>query len=464
MKKFNIYILICFPILIGYGCKKQDAFLDAKPNEALATISTLAQCQLLLQDEQLFNTFDSSMGEVSSDDYYITTSVWTNLGTQEQNLYIFAKQIDPAGGNDVTWTNLYSQIYYANTVLDALPNITIAASDQTTFNNVKGEALFFRAIAFYNLVQTFALPYDPNTASTDLGIPLRLTSALIGIDVRASEQACYNQILQDLQTAVTLLPTVAQDPARPTQSAANGLLSRVYLAMGNYNQSLQYANAYLAVSNQLIDYNTVTSGKATNSFSTAQFVAEDIYHTKMYSYTSTITGYKSITDSTLYRSYTTNDLRKTLFFIITNGLPYFIGTYDNSGGNSGGYAYSGIATDEIYLTRAECNARLGNTNAAMTDLNTLLITRWKTGTFVPYTAISADDALQQILTERRKELLYRGLRWTDLRRLNKDSRFATTVTHIVNGVTYTLPPNSALYAMPIADNEISISGIQQNQR
>jgi hypothetical protein len=100
----------------------------------------------------------------------------------------------------------------------------------------------------------------------------------------------------------------------------------------------------------------------------------------------------------------------------------------------------------------------------MNDLNTLLMTRWKTGTFVPYQAANADDALQQILTERKKELLFRGTRWADLRRLNKDSKFAMTLTRIINGVTYTLPPNDPRYAMPIPDNEISLSGIPQNAR
>jgi hypothetical protein len=100
----------------------------------------------------------------------------------------------------------------------------------------------------------------------------------------------------------------------------------------------------------------------------------------------------------------------------------------------------------------------------MADLNALLIKRWKTGTFIPFTATNADDALAKILDERRKELVLRGTRWMDLRRLNKDSRFAKTVLRKLYGITYLLPPNDNRYTFYIPQSVIDISGIQQNQR
>jgi hypothetical protein len=137
----------------------------------------------------------------------------------------------------------------------------------------------------------------------------------------------------------------------------------------------------------------------------------------------------------------------------------FIGSY------SGSLLYfDGLATDELYLIRAECNARSGKTTEAMNDLNDLLITRYATGHFTPLTASNAGNALDQILTERRKELVLRGLRWSDLRRLNKDPHYAVTLTRTLNGQTYSLPPNDNKYVFPIPDDEIKISGIPQNPR
>ena len=107
------------------------------------------------------------------------------------------------------------------------------------------------------------------------------------------------------------------------------------------------------------------------------------------------------------------------------------------------------------MIKAECSARAGNVADAMTYLNTLLRKRYVTGTYVDKTAASADEALRIVLTERRKELLMHGQRWSDLRRLNKDPRFAKTITRVVKGQTYTLQPNSLQYTLPIPDDVIS---------
>ncbi|HZY35945.1 MAG TPA: RagB/SusD family nutrient uptake outer membrane protein [Mucilaginibacter sp.] len=466
MKQFKInrfwLFVIFLPILLfNSSCKKQDAFLNEKPNQALAIISTLSDCQLLLNNENVFNKFsDPMLGELATDDYYVTYSNWQGVSAIEQNSYIWAKQVYPVGADITDWDQPYQGVYYSNVVLDALPNINISPSQQTQYNQIKGAALFYRSIAFYNLVQTFALPYKAATAATDLGIPLRLSSNLNIKSVRATEQQCYNQIIQDLQTAATLLPKTSTVVTQPSLIATNALLARIYLAMGNYSQALYYSNAVLAVNSSLTDYNNPAVYNAFLQVSTEPYFVEDLYHCTLNSYL--INEFNTgIVDSTLYSSYDANDLRKSLFFFPIGGQNRFVGSYEF---NNFGVYFSGLATDEMYLIRAECYARANNVTAAMADLNSLLVKRYVTGTFVNRTAANADVALNQILIERRKELLYRGLRWTDLRRLNQDPKYAITLTRVLNGTTYTLPPNDPRYALPIPDNEIAIDGLPQNQR
>jgi hypothetical protein len=126
--------------------------------------------------------------------------------------------------------------------------------------------------------------------------------------------------------------------------------------------------------------------------------------------------------------------------------------------------FSGIANDEVYLNRAEARVRNGNVNGALEDINALLVKRWRTGTFTPIIETNAAALLNIILAERRKELLFRGNRWTDLRRLNKDVNLSKTLSRALNGIEYTLPPNDERYVYPIPFQEISISGIVQNPR
>jgi hypothetical protein len=163
-------------------------------------------------------------------------------------------------------------------------------------------------------------------------------------------------------------------------------------------------------------------------------------------------------DTLLYRSYNNNDLRKSIFFSIN-------GTYINKKGGYGGSRISenSMATDELYLTRAECYARSGNNDKALNDLNTLLFKRYITGTYVPFANLSGTNLLNTILTERRKELVSRGLRWNDIRRLNKEG-YNITLTRNLNGKVYTLPPNDPRYALPIPPDVITLSGIHQNNR
>jgi hypothetical protein len=69
-----------------------------------------------------------------------------------------------------------------------------------------------------------------------------------------------------------------------------------------------------------------------------------------------------------------------------------------------------------------------------------------------------------ILEERRRELIGRGLRWTDLRRINQETDYAVTLEKSLNGESYILEPNSVRYTYPIPDDEIILSGIRQNER
>ncbi len=57
----------------------------------------------------------------------------------------------------------------------------------------------------------------------------------------------------------------------------------------------------------------------------------------------------------------------------------------------------------------------------------------------------------------------RGLRWTDLRRLNREPRYAISLERTVLGQPYNLPPNHQHYTFPIPDDIISLSGMPQNE-
>lgn len=456
----NKLVYLFFIVSLCSGCKK---YLAEKPDQSLTVPASLADYQSMLDQPEIVNPAAPAVGDLCSDDYYMTYSRFQANAVQEQNGYTWVSNTW-AGIDPPDWNRPYYNIYHANVVMEGLNDFPVTAGEQSTYNAVYGHALYIRAFSHYMLEEAFGQPYRPASATTDLGIPLRLSSLLSARVHRATVAAVYDQIITDLKRAVQLLPVTSALRNRPIKAAAYAILARTYLTMQNYPQALLYADSTLKSYGTLVDYNTITVTATTSRPFPAppNDFAEVITPAGTVSYSSLVSNYTNV-DTTLYKSYDDNDLRKSIFFIrnSTTNTWYFRGKYTGSS-----FTLSAAPTvDEAYLVRAEAYARANNVTAAMADLNTLLRKRWKNT--VPYpamTATDADDALRKILVERRKELLFRGLRWIDLRRLNQDSRFAITLVRNLNGQIITLPPNSPKYALPIPDNEILLSGIPQNQR
>jgi len=458
MKKRNL-LYLCFPLLLAAAASCTKGFLDAKPSKSLLVPTTLSDFRALLDFSDNLNVAPG-LNVISSDDFYRSGNTFVSLNPVGQNTYLWSKDLY-SGTTVQDWTRPYADVFAANVVLDGLKALGPGSYDPGEYNAVKGTALFLRGYSFYGLAQEFAANYDPATANTLPGIPLHLTSDVNVIGGRGTLEQTYAQITADLSEAATLLPANALFKSRPNIAAARAMLARVYLTMGDYGKAQAAATASLQQNGALTDYNTL-SATASRPFPypLPDNAAEVSFYATLISTSSYNSSSSTLIDTGLYASYDANDLRKALYFkTAAGGQHSFKGTYS---GNTGMFA--GTATDEVYLIRAECYARQGDAASAMADLNTLLATRWKTGTYVPFTAADADSALGIILTERRKELVGRGLRWGDLKRLNTDNRFATTLKRIINGQTYTLAPGSPNYVLPIPDNELHTSGIPQNPR
>lgn len=456
----RLSFLLCVACLVILPACKKQALLNERPNSQIIVPSTLEDMQNLL-DRDATMSETPQLGELSADNYYLSDAFWNSLDAEEHNAYVWAKDVFGAQENIPDWNKPYEQVLYANVVLESLPKIAVTGANEQQWQAIKGAALFIRAYAFYNLAQVFAPVYDDKTSASDLGIALRLSSGVDNASVRATVDQTYGRILQDLHDAENLLPA-AIDSAyrnRPSRPACMALLARVYTSMRNYVQAGAYADSCLRLYNKLIDYNAINVAA---SYPFTRLNDETMYQGKLSSATRVLIGKlvpECVVDSMLYRSYAAGDLRRQVFYTLSPaGLPNIKGSY-----NGTLFAFSGLATDEMYLVRAECSARAGNTTAALEDLNTLLNKRYKKGSFTAITAASAGEALQKILEERRKELSFRGLRWTDIRRLNKEGT-GITLTRRAGGQTYRLTPGDAKYVLPIPPDVIALSGMQQNLR
>lgn len=447
--KYNNIIIILFIILLC-GCKK---YLDVKSDKSLVVPSTLADLRALLNNTERMNSWYPSIQDGATDNTFVQTTNWLNISSlTAKNMYIWNDDVfNDSETNE--WSMMYSTVYCANVILEKLELINPITSE---WNQIKAEALFFRSFAFYNVSQLFTKQYDKSTADFDLGIPLRLTSDINEKIYRSTLNETYNTILNDLKTAASLLAEKSSFKTIPTKTATYGLLARIYLSMEDYESSLIFADKYLNNEKTLLDYKTLTMGSAT-SFPIPRYNTEVIFHAVNFGRPiMNVTNGRVNND--LYNSYQANDLRKTAFFRDRTGTFSFRGSYDGSAS-----WFSGISTNEIYLIKAESEIRIGSQENALETINTLLKMRFNNN-FNPFFSNNKDSILSFILEERRKELIWRGLRWSDLRRLNKDIRFSKTITKEIDGTIYTLLPNSPKYVLPIPRSVILNTGIQQNAR
>ncbi|RZL20116.1 MAG: RagB/SusD family nutrient uptake outer membrane protein [Pedobacter sp.] len=455
IKKLPGLVLLLIAMSPLLACKK--TWLDEKPKRSLVVPTTIQDLQAILDNAEILNGtvtgVTPNIGEASADNYYLTFSDWQGRPEIERNAHVWAGQIYE-NNTSIDWNRPYRAVYYANVVLDALPELKKHGSNYLEIDRIEGAALFHRAYMFYCLASIYGEVYS--ATDDKLGIPIKITSDLNEKIKRSTLPETYNQIIGDLNKAVELLPETELYKTRPTKTAAHALLSRIYLSMNDYDKSLLHASAALDKFNILLDFNTLTASAA---FPIQRFNNETIYYSIVNSSALWSTRHK--VDETLFALYHSNDLRRTVYFRVNaDGSKIFKGSYNGSS-----LLFSGIATDELLLNRSECLARKDEKDIALSDLNTLLKARFKTGTFTPVTATTASEALSKILLERRKELVFRGIRWSDLKRLNEDANFATTITRSLNGTTYTLPPKSSKYILPIPDDVIAANpGMPQNQR
>lgn len=317
---------------------------------------------------------------------------------------------------------------------------------------IYAEALVHRAFAYLQLVNIYGPQFNPTTANSEKAVPLLLEPTLFSSLERSSVDQVYKQIISDLEGALVYnIPETPSFNVLPSKKAVYALLARTYLYMGQYQLSLDNAEKVLTLQNGLIDLNSFATGY---SYPTLLNNPEIIFSKTLLS---TYNGAPLAAD--LLNSFSTNDLRSnyyiiagSFFFPSHTGKAFGIATYSNSTGIN-----IGVSVPEMYLTAAECYARLKNKDKAVDYLNILRAKRYKSGSVYQVSAATDAEALNLVLTERQKEFIGRGFRWFDQRRLNLDPNFQKTYTRVFKNETFTLSPNGAGYVFPIHQNYIDLN-------
>lgn len=469
MKKILYTILAISSISILQSCGD---FLN-NPPKGLTIPSRAEDYQKLIANGSMMNNTSTTNLEYLTDNVHLlntdaeaTRYVYVNKSRSLQNIYSLQPgDIEVAGTQDRTWNNYYDKIYTWNVVINNVMDSKGATDAQK--RALRAEALFGRAFDYFMLVNTYGKHYNKATAAQDYGIPLVVSEDINAKFVRSTVQEAYDKILADLKEAEADLPANASFKNHPDQCALMSLYAKIYLYMGEYSKALEYANKALAMNSGLLDLNdyVMQTGKTWDRVVLkadtkvrfpdikhpenvyVRYTADQIQGSVMLSKSARDVFKKDIEKDT-------TDLRK-YYFTSEDGVN-FGGTPDVFPGECCYAFYSnmnvGLTTVDNMLIAAECEARVGDKDKAMTHLNNIRMKRFTTALDPANFRLSAKDkteALQKVLEERRREMMMNGTRLFDLKRLNMDPATAITYSHSADGQTWTMTPNSNLYILPI---------------
>ena len=414
-------------------------FFETQADFEQAVNATYAPLRNLYNDAYI-------MGEMRSDNthYIINTSNRGNLVREEIADFIDNPTSAPAANK---WTFNYRIIAYANEVLSRI--------DATSFSDnikrhLKGQELFLRALAYFDLVQYYGdvpLVLTPTAGSADEIIQVKSTQP------RTPKADVYAQIIKDAQEAASLLPAKLQQPAqdkgRATSGAAKTLLGNVYMVLKQWAQAevvlkeVYDSRQYSLLPDYAAAFNPANKNHAESIFE-VQYQQGNLGLQGAFAYTFlpnltnlqpivgftfnnvSIGGWNTPTED-LVNAYENGDKRKAASIVngytAANGsfvphpyikkfvnlpLPAPNGSAPNTHENWPVYRYA-----EVLLFLAEALNEQGKATAALPYLNEVRDRAFGAGVA---TITTTDQAQLRdlILRERRVELAFENKRWLDL--------------------------------------------------
>ncbi|RFS25095.1 RagB/SusD family nutrient uptake outer membrane protein [Chitinophaga silvatica] len=434
MKRTNAYISgLLLVATMATSCGKD--FLKEDPSVGVSVdgailnesnmVEALAGTYRILDNYYLFGRNTLVWGDLLGDNTYISASNSGRLLPYNNYTYV---------SNNAENLQQWSQSYFA--ILQANRVIATKLPESNNVNQFKAEAYTLRALLYLNLVNYYAKPatvFPDADGVPVVTVPTNIGGALIK-PARAKVSEVYDQIISDLNTAFTIMPETsstlhANNTNFITKYAIKALQARAYLYRGDYENAKSAALAVVEKGG----YTLAATQAAFNSYWGSNVARADKLETIFeinnsttanngqegidWMYSRTNFGDVLVTDDT-YALYAATDIRRNLIVQAPRGTNTvnYINKYQNTA-NADRDEVKLLRYAEVLLTLSESYYRLKDEGNARLYLN--MVAQKRDPSLVAYT-FTGDELFNAIITERRKELAFEGLRFFDLKRLNVD--------------------------------------------
>lgn len=354
--------------------------------------------------------------------------------------------------NDIyIWDNAYGVIAIANKIINT--DASSLEGSQEVASHVQGQAYAIRALAHYDLLKTYGQMYVDG--GEDLGVPyIKEFKGDNDFPSRESIESNIQNIMSDLQTAYDMMDAGSYNTGSKvymSKYTAKALESRVAVQFGMWEEAKDAAEVVInSEEYQIVSASNYTSsfgndGGSNSIFEIAQSSTDYPGSDRMdFIWRGSVYGDIEVLPSVL-DIYEGSDVRLDVLGYEDDMLRNFA-KYPDIESN-----IIVIRYEEVVLNYAEALFNLGEEGEALTWLNKIPEARNAT----PYTEVSDEN----LLLERRKELIFEGLYYWDLLRMGMDIEKVSPLQNI----TETVPFGDYRLAYPIPLSEIDAnSNITQN--
>ncbi|RZS74630.1 RagB/SusD family nutrient uptake outer membrane protein [Pseudobacter ginsenosidimutans] len=441
------------------ACNKE--FLELKNPQSLpltgtikdlATLTTAANgAYLHFKDNNYYSRTFTLVPDLLGDNVFISRS---NGGRflDHDNFAI----VSTDGYTTACWNSMYRVIGNANLAIAEGEKLDPTAPIQ----QVIGELYAVRALAYFDLVRFWAQPYNFTSDASHMGVPI-VTEPQTGIisPARATVKEVYERITEDLKKALTLM-NVSKKNGYMVPAAAQTLLAKAYLYMGNWELAEQYATEAINGPFTLLPRASYVASWATDYSSESLFevvnLPTDNAGTNSLGYIYEQSRYgEGLATQDLYDQYTGTDVRRSLIIVgVRNATfenpAYFVKKYPR-GASTNDDHIKVLRLSDAYLIRAEARAELGKSDPAKTtlaqqDLTTIV---QRADNVAAAITLTGDALIDRIILERRKEFAFEGHRLFDLNRRKMDVRHIRSTDETI----YTYPNNRFIMPIPFAETK-----------
>lgn len=336
--------------------------------------------------------------------------------------------------NDVYWDWRYSSLndiglldegYEAVNISNLIIQNIDVLTDGDVKNNILGQALAVRALAHFDMARVYGqIPTQSAGANASLGVPYTRfedgdTGDPFATPSRDPISENYDDIVEDLLAARNLVNSTSVVNSFSVE-AINGLLSRVYLYMGQYQNAIDAANLVttaVADGANLVDVFNDSSNEGIIMKLGINQTLDALSAGVVFSQSSpgvTISEYAIAYD--LFTSLAAEDLRRDAYVFTGtnqgnsyNAIRKWLG---EAGQLNGETDMPVVRAAEVILNKAEAQFELGQEGAALATLNILRDAR-----YTAYAGGETGGALEAAIRfERRVELFAEYSRWFDIKR------------------------------------------------